>query len=55
MKNLKNYEVKELDSREINMINGGVWGFIAGAVFTVIIEDWDNFKAGLAGDPPIAN
>jgi len=47
----------ELDKDELSGIAGGVIWFIIGglivAVAKEVISDWDNFKAGLAGQPEI--
>ncbi|MBK9392291.1 MAG: hypothetical protein IPN68_19670 [Bacteroidetes bacterium] len=52
---IKNYSVIELSLVEKKEINGGniLWKLLA-AVGVAIIEDWDNFKKGLAGEPEIA-
>ena len=46
-----------LNPAECNRINGGIWALIAGALIGAaiyeIVDDWDNFKAGLAGRPEI--
>lgn len=51
----QNYNVKELSLREKNEINGGsiLWK-ILGALAVALIDDWDNFKRGLAGEPEVA-
>ncbi len=58
---LKQMGVQELDAKEMKKTNGGL-GFLgvvgAGlliAAGTAIINDWDNFKRGLAGEPEINN
>jgi hypothetical protein len=55
IKNFSNYE--ELDRDELIGISGGViWYIIAGIIVAVaneVISDWDNFKAGLTGQPEI--
>jgi hypothetical protein len=53
---IQNFNVTELTLKEKNEINGGgiLWK-ILGALAVVIIEDWDNFKRGLAGEPEVAN
>jgi len=47
----------QLDPAECNRINGGVWGAVFGAIICAAIyeiaDDWNNFKAGLAGQPEI--
>ncbi|MBX2897310.1 MAG: hypothetical protein KF763_17835 [Cyclobacteriaceae bacterium] len=51
--------LNELDSDECREINGGLFGIddiIIGIVVGAAIEvmsDWDNFKAGLSGHPPV--
>ena len=46
-----------LDQTECSRIRGGIVPLILGAFFTAavteIISDWDNFKAGLLGQPEI--
>ena len=59
MKNLKNYGVLEMDAKEINEINGGDFGLtvLAGLVIAAgveIVDDWENFKAGLSGSAPVS-
>lgn len=52
MKNLKNYGVQVLDTKEIREIGGGwFWPVIAGAAVYEIISDWNNFENGLMGRP----
>lgn len=55
IKNLSYY--RELDKNELSGIYGGVaWYVIGGLIFAVaneIVSDWDNFKAGLKGQPEI--
>lgn len=55
IKNLKNYQ--ELTPSEIEGISGGVFWFILGGIIIAvtgeIVRDWDNFKAGLTGQPEI--
>ena len=56
MKNLENYGVQEMNAEEIREIQGGLhwfWPVAAGAVLYEVVTDWKNFKAGLAGNPPI--
>ena len=47
----------ELDKDELSGTYGGViWYIVGGIVVAVVkevISDWDNFKAGLAGQPEI--
>jgi hypothetical protein len=54
-KNFSHYE--ELDRDELIGISGGViWYIIAGIIVAAVnevISDWDNFKAGLTGQPEI--
>ncbi|MBL4746441.1 MAG: hypothetical protein JKY08_08735 [Flavobacteriaceae bacterium] len=55
MKNLENYGVQEMGSKESKNINGGIFGIddlIIGVTLLVvgaIITDWDGFKAGISG------
>ena len=46
-----------VDQAECTKINGGyigrVFGAIAAAVLYEVVNDWDNFLAGLAGKPEI--
>lgn len=57
MQSLVNYEITELSFNEQREIEGGVvpWAaYLAGVaivVTTEIIQDWNGFKAGLAGKP----
>jgi hypothetical protein len=56
MRNLEIYGVQELNAEEIREIQGGLhwfWPVAAGAVLYEVVTDWENFKAGLAGNPPI--
>jgi hypothetical protein len=47
----------ELSRSELVKIEGGLWEIIVGgcviAVFSKILDDWDNFKNGIAGRPEI--
>jgi hypothetical protein len=47
----------ELDKDELTGISGGViWYLVGGIVLAItkeVLSDWDNFKAGLAGQPEI--
>jgi hypothetical protein len=55
IQNLSYY--RELDQKELTGIYGGFFWYIAGGIIIAItrevISDWDNFKAGLAGQPEI--
>jgi len=55
IKNLSYY--RELDKEELSGIYGGViWYIVGGVIIAVvneIVSDWDNFKAGLRGQPEI--
>ena len=56
MRNLKHYEVKELDKIELKKVYGGWVRIVLGALAAIakeVIGDWDNFKAGMNGDAPI--
>lgn len=47
---LKSMGLQELDPRELEINNGG---WLKEALFVIavaLISDWDNFKAGLAGN-----
>ena len=52
-------ELRELDSDELDNINGGAvncfWGAVAAGLIIAtggeILGDWDNFKRGLRGQP----
>ena len=56
---LENYGVQEMSYQEQNETDGGVFGWddlliglavgIGVASYTQIVNDWDNFKAGLNG------
>ncbi len=55
MKNLENFGVQELNSKEIRETDGGYWWVLQGAIGTFLYEvvnDWENnvaaFKAGEA-------
>lgn len=53
---LENYGVQVLDTKKIKETNGGwFWPIVAGALVYEVISDWDNFKAGIAGNAPIPN
>jgi len=53
------FSTRELDNNECKNINGGFFGIddvLIGVVIGAAVEvmsDWDNFKAGLSGYPPI--
>jgi hypothetical protein len=55
IKNLTHYH--ELDKYELSGIYGGVIWYILGgiaiAIANEVVRDWDNFKAGLKGEPEI--
>jgi COMC family len=58
MKSTKNIKAfQELDQSELIMISGGVFWYIVGGIVVAmareVISDWDNFKAGLTGQPEI--
>jgi len=54
MKNLENYGVIEMNTQEIKETDGGIFGLddiligIAIAAGAAIINDWDDFKKGVA-------
>ncbi|MFT4737124.1 MAG: hypothetical protein ACJAZM_003025 [Cyclobacteriaceae bacterium] len=51
--------MEKLEKNQLERINGGIFGWddvLVGLAITAgaqIIADWDNFKAGLAGKPPV--
>ena len=48
------YNVTELTLNEKSQVNGGMfWIPLALLACKAIIDDWDNFKAGLAGRPEV--
>jgi hypothetical protein len=52
----RNYQIRDLTLTEQKEVNGGIlWEALIVAAFVAVIADWDNFKAGLAGKPEIAN
>jgi hypothetical protein len=55
IKNLSHY--REIDKDELSGIYGGIiWYVIGGIIIAVaneVVSDWDNFKAGLRGQPEI--
>lgn len=57
LKNMKNFE--ELSFEEMRSVEGGLgfWETVGAglivATFVAIVDDWDNFKAGLQGKPEI--
>jgi len=63
MKNLNEFGVKEMNAKEMKKTDGGepisigvaIAIGLAIAAGTAIINDWDNFKRGLAGEPEIRN
>lgn len=48
-----NFSVKELLLVEQKEINGGFLGILIAGAIIVILNDWDNFKNGLAGKPEV--
>ena len=47
-----NYQITDLTLTEQRELNGGVfWEQLVYAAVVAVINDWDNFKAGLAGKP----
>jgi hypothetical protein len=50
---IKMFNVNELPLREQKQINGGFWGALLIAAIVVVINDWDNFKNGIAGKPEV--
>ena len=49
-----NYQIADLTLTEQREVNGGVlWEKLVYAALVNILNDWDNFKAGLAGKPEI--
>jgi len=58
MESLKNIgDFQELDQSEMTGISGGVFWYIVGGIVVAmareVMNDWDNFKAGLTGQPEI--
>lgn len=58
MKEIKNLAYfQELNTDELNRTRGGIFWFLVGGVVLAItrevLSDWDNFKAGLMGQPEI--
>lgn len=51
---IKNYNVRELTLNESVDVNGGIIREVLLAIAKAVIEDWDNFKNGIAGKPEIA-
>lgn len=50
----KSNELQELTNSELREINGGwFWVVLGGAAVVEVLSDWDNFKAGLMGEPPV--
>lgn len=52
--------MKKLNLSELENVNGGGIGVdvlvrVGIAVFSAVIFDWENFKAGLSGDAPVEN
>ena len=50
------YDLEELSESELQKIEGGwlvVVAAISAALVGAIVNDWENFKAGLAGKPPV--
>jgi len=50
---LEKFKVTELTLHEQQNLNGGVLKELLLLVAGIILEDWDNFKAGLQGKPEI--
>ena len=61
MKNLNEMNLVSLNKNEISKTNGGIFGIddflvgVAVGAVIAIIDDWDNFEAGLTGKDPIPN
>jgi len=54
MENL-NCQITYLTFTEQRDVNGGfIWGALIVAAFVAVINDWDNFKDGIAGKPEVA-
>lgn len=49
--NLDNLNLVELNTHEIQEVNGGFLWIVLGAIATACIADWDNFERGLKGYP----
>ena len=43
MKNLENYGVQEMNKKEVQMINGGIWARVVGAIASLVFWHWDNW------------
>jgi len=51
----RNYQIRDLTLTEQREVNGGIlWEALVVAAVVAVIADWDNFKAGLSGNPEIA-
>jgi hypothetical protein len=51
----RNYQITDLTLAEQREVNGGIlWEILVAAAVVAVINDWDNFKAGLAGKPEVA-
>lgn len=51
----KYYQIADLTLTEQREVNGGIlWEILVAAAVVAIINDWDNFKAGLSGKPEVA-
>ena len=58
MESIKNInDFQELNQSELVGISGGViWYIVGGLVIAIakeVMSDWDNFKAGLTGQPEV--
>lgn len=55
IKNIRDFQ--ELNQSEMASISGGVIWYIVGGIVVAmakeVMSDWDNFKAGLTGQPEI--
>ena len=57
--NLENLNVQEMNNQELITTDGGFFGLddlvigLTVAAFTVVVSDWENFKAGFNGAPPV--
>ena len=48
--------ITPLSDKQLQSINGGWWQIVVGVVIGAAVQimgDWENFKAGLNGGPPV--
>jgi hypothetical protein len=51
---IQKFNVNELLLEEQKKINGGFWAALLIGAIIVVINDWDNFKNGIAGKPEVS-